>query len=102
MPPNATAGFKLFLKSHPNMRLMSDAAVTRVTYEGITSYESLADFDKDSLKELSRNCRETIPEVVEDLPAGIAAEAEVQGTVISTQWIIRLQVASKAVDRRVL
>ena len=97
MPPNTTAAFRLFLKSNPNMRLMSDAAVVRVTYEGVTSYESLADFDKDSLKELARNCRTTIPAVVEDADAGIGAEPEVQGTVISTQSLVRLQVACKAV-----
>ena len=76
---------------------MSDTAVTRITYEGVTSYESLADFDKDSFKELARNCRTTIPAVAEDLAAGIGAENEVPGAVISTQSLVRLQVASKAV-----
>ena len=97
MPPATTAAFRLYLKSNPNMRLMSDAAVMRVTYEGITSYESLADFDKASLKELARNCRETIPAVQADPAAGIQAEPEVPGTVISTQSLVRLQVACKAV-----
>ena len=97
MPPVVANAFRLFLKSNPNMRLMSDQAVNRITYKGITSYESLADFDKDSLKELARNCRETIPAVVEDLAAGVQAEAAVPGAVISTQSLVHLRVASKAV-----
>lgn len=96
MPPTTTNAFRLYLKSNPNMRLSSDVSVQRVLYEGITEYASLADFDKASLKELSRNCRASIPAVAEDVQAGIAAEPEVPGTVISTQSLVRLQVASDA------
>ena len=97
MPPAITAGFKLFLKSNPNMRLLSDVAVNRITCEGVTSFESLADFDKDSLKELARNCREPVPAIAEDLVAGIAPEPEVPGSMIPTQSLVRLQVAAAAV-----
>ena len=97
MPPTTSAGFRLFLKSNTNMKLQSDVAVTRILYEGVTTFASLADFDDDSIKALSKNCKETIPAIAEDVAAGVAAEAEVPGTVISTQSIVRLSLASKAV-----
>ena len=56
------------------MCLILDRTVTRVLYEGITNYNSLSDFDKDSLKELLRNCYTSIQAIVEDLAAEIAAD----------------------------
>ena len=97
MPPATTAGFRLFLKSSPNMKLSSDSAVLRVLYEGLTSFALFADFDDDSIKTMAKNCKETIPAVAEDIAAGIAAENEVPGVVVSTQSIVRLQLACKAV-----
>jgi hypothetical protein len=98
MPPNTTAAFRLYLKSSTNVKLNTDAAVNRILYEGVTSFASLRDFDADSIKTLSRNCRETIPAVTADPAAGIANdEAEVPGTVISTQSIVRLTVVCNAV-----
>ena len=79
------------------MRLLSDAAVNRITCEGLTTYESLADFDKASLKELARNCREPVPAIQEDQAAGIQAEPEVPGAMIPTQSLVRLQIAAAAV-----
>jgi hypothetical protein len=98
MPPVATAAFRLYLKSSTNVKLNTDAAVNRILYEGVTSFASLCDFDADSIKTLSRNCRETIPAVTADEAAGIANdEAEVPGTVISTQSIVHLTVVCNAV-----
>ena len=79
------------------MKLQSDVAVTRILYEGVTNFNSLGDFDDASIKALAKNCRETIPAIAEDVAAGVQAEAQVPGTVISTQSIVRLSVASKAV-----
>ena len=73
MPPVTTAQFRLYLKSTTNIKLNTDAAVTRILYEGITSFASLGDFDADSIKTMARNCRETIPAVTADADAGIAA-----------------------------
>jgi hypothetical protein len=71
--------------------------VTRILYEGITSFASLGDFDADSIKTMARNCRETIPAVTADVAAGIAEnEPEVPGTTISTQSLVRLTVACNA------
>ena len=98
MSPATTPAFRLYLKSATNIKLNTDAAVTRILYEGITSFTSLGDFSPDSIKTMSRNCRETIPAVTADLAAGIAIdEPEVRGTSISTQSMVRLTVASNAV-----
>ena len=56
------------------MKLNTDASVTCIQYEGITSFTSLGDFDADSIKTMARNCRETIPAVTADPDAGIAAD----------------------------
>jgi hypothetical protein len=97
MPPVATAQFRLYLKSATNIKLNTDAAVTRILYEGVTSFASLADFDADSIKTMARNCRETIPAATADPDAGIAEdEPEVRGTSISTQSMVRLTVACNA------
>jgi hypothetical protein len=66
MPPVATNQFRLYLKAATNMKMNTDAAVTRILYEGITSFASLADFDATSIKALAKNCRETIPAVAVD------------------------------------
>ena len=42
--------FKSWLKLGTNMKLSSDAAVLRLTYEGITNYDSLLDFDTKSIE----------------------------------------------------
>ena len=98
MPPASNAGFRLYLKSAVQMKLNTDSAVTRILYEGITSFESFGDFDAASIKSLAKNCRETIPAVTADAAAGIASdEPQVTGTVISTQSIVRMTVACQAV-----
>jgi hypothetical protein len=97
MPPAATPQFRLYLKSASNMKLNTNASVTRILYEGITSFISLGDFDADSIKTMARNCRETIPAIAADQDAGILVdEPEVAGTVISTQSMVRLTVACNA------
>jgi hypothetical protein len=97
MPPAVTPQFRLYLKSASNMKLNTNASVTRILYEGITSFISLGDFDADSIKTMARNCRETIPAIAADVDAGILVdEPEVAGTVISTQSMVRLTVACNA------
>ena len=46
IPPTVTTSFRSWLKANTNMKLSSDAAVLRITYEGITTFKSLNDFDK--------------------------------------------------------
>lgn len=96
MPPVVAAGFNNWLKTTTNMKLVSDVSVTRVNYEGITNFESLRDFDDDSIAALPRECRRNIPAVQADPANGIAAEPEVLGGHISATSVQRLQVAVKA------
>ena len=91
-----TAAFRNWLTSNPNMKLSSDAAVLRITHEGITNYESLLDFDKKSIQKLPITCRSGIPAIIADDPNGIAAEAAVPGANINSISVCRLIVASNA------
>ena len=52
-----TQALKIWLKSNPNIRLGSDAAVTRIASEGITTFASLLDFDKKSIQYLPKTCK---------------------------------------------
>ena len=61
----ATNAFKTWLKATVNMKLSSDAAVTRILHEGITTFESLTDFDE-SIKKLPTIFKEDIDEIHED------------------------------------
>ena len=96
MPPAVTVAFKAWLKANVNMKLASDAAVLRMTHEGVTDFASLLDFDRDSIEALSKACSKTIPAVTEDAANGIAAENEVPGANISSISIRRLVVAMHA------
>ena len=42
--------YRLWLKSAANMRLSSNASVARITYEGLTNFQSFMDFDRNSIK----------------------------------------------------
>ena len=78
------------------MKLTSDRAVVRITYEGIMTYESLLDFDRKAIQGLPSICKETIPAIPADAANGIAAEAEVPGANISSISVQRLIVAVNA------
>ena len=80
------------------MKLSSDAAVLRLLQEGLTTYNSLTDFDKKSLEQLPSVCKETIPAIAADLPNGIAAENEIAGANISSISVQRLIVAINAAE----
>ena len=96
MPPATNAAFRNWLKSNNNMKLYVASAVTRITYEGVTSYNSLLDFGKASRESLPKACRQTIPTIEEDDANGIEAEPEIQGANISTISVRRLIVAMQA------
>ena len=92
----STAAFRTWLKGATNMKLSSDAAVTRVLHEGINNYESLTDFDKKSIEKLPAVCKEGIDEILADPANGIAAENAVNGATISSISVRRLIVAMEA------
>ena len=96
MPPTTTNSFKAWLKQSTNMKLSSDAAVTRILYEGVTDFPSLLDFDRESIEALSKACSKTIPAITADIPNHVAAEVEIPGANISSISIGRLIVAMNA------
>ena len=93
---NTTVAFRTWLKSNPNMKLSSDAAVLRLTHEGITNLESLTDFDDKAIKLLPKVCKDEIDAIIADIPNGIAAEPAVNGANISSISVQHLIVAADA------
>ena len=91
-----SAQFKAWLKANVNIKLSSDAAVLRITKEGITGWDSLIDFDKKSIERLPSICKEKIPEILADAANGINQEAEVPRANISSIAVRRLIVAVNA------
>ena len=96
MPPVTTEAFELFLQSNDCMMLNTKVAVKRVICEGITNFNSLADFDKESLKALSKNCVQDIAKVNADPDTDIEVEPAVKGKRISTTTSLRLVIACNA------
>ena len=96
MPPVVNASFRNWLKSNSNIRLCSESAVTRMTYEGVTNFPSLCDFDKKSIESLPATCKDKIPAITEDVPNGVTAELEIAGANISSISVRRLIVACHA------
>ena len=83
MPVIVTAAFKAWLKSSKSMKLSSDSAVKRLTCKGITTFKSLEDFDRKVIQSLPSIYKEEIPAITADIAAGITAENEVPGAIIS-------------------
>ena len=83
-------------KATVNMKLSSDAAVTRILHEGITTFESLTDFDDKSIERLPTICKEDIDDIHEDLANGIQREPPVSSATISSISVRRLIVAVQA------
>ena len=78
------------------MKLSSDSAVTRITYEGITDFRSLLDFDRDSIESLAKACSKDIAAVVADDANNIVAEPAVTGANLSSISVRRLVIAMHA------
>ena len=93
-----TATFKNWLKGDTKMKLSSDSAVHRICKEGITTFDSLTNFDKKSLERLPSVCKETITAITEDIPNGIAQENAVPGANISSISVQRLIVTMHAAE----
>ena len=89
-----SATFRSWLKASTNMKLSSDASVLRVTHEGITSYDTIVDFDKADIKNLPRVCKVSIDAIADDIANNVQAEASVPGANLSFIFIQRLIVAA--------
>ena len=97
MPLVVANTFKSWLKANNNIKLSSEAVVTRIIYEGITNYHSLEDFDKKLIERLPATCKVTILAITEDLGAGISAKPEILGASVFSISVRHLVVASNAV-----
>ena len=90
--------FLLWLKIDANMKLYSDASVLRITYEGLTDFQSLMDFYRDSIESLFKASINNIDAILYDVPNGIASKNAVPGMNISTISVLRLIVATNDVN----
>ena len=79
-----SATFRSWIKASTNMKFSSDASVLRVTHEGITSYNTLVDFDKADIKNLPRVCKEYIDAIAADTEDSVQDEAAVPGANVSS------------------
>ena len=82
--PVPTQTFKSWLKSNPNIRLGSDAAVTSIASDGITTFASLLGFNQKSIQYLPETCKESIPAIESDAFKSVEAEPAVNGAKIIT------------------
>ena len=89
--------YRLWLKIVANMKLSSDASVLRITYEGLTNFQSFMDSNHDSIKLHPKACSKEINRIIADIPHGIAPENAVPGTNIITISTRLLVVATNAV-----
>ena len=96
MYPNTNAALVTCLKSNNTINIISDADVVRITYESITKFVSLTDFDKKIIESLPTTCKEKIPAITDDPSAGITSETAIPGVNISLVAICRLVVVVKA------
>ena len=63
-----------------NMELYSDTSMLRITYEGLTNYQYLINFDRDSIKSISKACSKDIDMIIADVPNGISSKKGVLRT----------------------
>jgi hypothetical protein len=94
--PFTTAAFRNWLKGGTNMKLSSNSAVNRITYEGITDFRSLLDFDRESIESLAKSCSKDIVAIEADEANNVAAEPAVAGANLSSISVRRLVVAMHA------
>ena len=72
-------GFHSWFKSSTNIKLSSDAVVVRLTYECITHFVSLTDFDKKYIDNLPVIYKNTVSWIAKYPSNWIALELEIQG-----------------------
>ena len=94
--PTTNAAFRNWLKGGNNIKLSSDAAVLRLTHEGITDFNSFLDFDRDSIEALPKACSRSIDAMMADVANNVVAEPAVPGANINSLAVRRLVVAMLA------
>ena len=88
--------FRSWFKASTNMKLSSDASVLRVSHEGITSYDTLVDFDKAAIKNIPRVCKGPIDAIAANIANNVQAESAVPGASIRSLSVQRLIIAANA------
>ena len=96
MPTDNNAEFRTCLKSNNTIKLSSDASIVHITYESITNFVFLSDFDTKTIESLPTNCKEKIPDITDDPAAGITDETVVLTSNISSIAIFRLIVVDQS------
>ena len=98
MPPVTNTRYRGWLKDAVNTNLPSDASVLRITYKGLTNFDSFTDFYRENIQSLRKACGKTIDAITSGPLNDIKADNEVPKTNISTISIRRLVVATHAVN----
>ena len=83
--------FRTWINYNNCIKLSSDTAAVRFTYEDITNFVSLTDFFKKQIESLPTTCKEKIPAITDDTSAVITAEPSLPGATISSIgicWLI--------------
>ena len=84
------ASFQQYLRQSTNIGMTNPTLVRRIAHEGLTSFQSLLDFDKKSIEALQKACKDTVPEIEADIENGVAGQAEITGVSIPSKCILRL------------
>ena len=80
MPPATNVAFMTWLNSNNMTKLISNAVLVHINYEGITNFVSLTDFDNKIIESLRTTCKEKIPTITDDKSAGITYEPKILGS----------------------
>ena len=73
MPIVTNKQYCSFLKIAANIKLSSDASVPRITYEGLTNFQSFMDFYRYSIESLSKDCSKNVDRTIADVHNGVVA-----------------------------
>ena len=96
MPSDTNASFRTWLNSNNTINLSFNVAVICMTYEGITNFASLTNFDKKSIESIPTTCRENTLAIKNDPESDITAEPSITGANRSSIAICQFIVAVKA------
>ena len=96
MPPDNNTSFGAWLKCNNTINISYNVDAVRMTYEGITRFYSLTDFDKKRIELLPTTFKEKISTISDDPAEVITAEPDVPGSNIYSIKICQLIVVFKS------
>jgi len=89
--------FRNWIKEGRNIKLSTDSAILCLIHEGITDFNSLLDFDRDSIEALPRACSKSIDAVAVDVANSVISEPAVYRANINSLAVRRIFVAMRAI-----